>query len=64
MDLMDWLARNAEFISPEAISKCLIAFKQLYNFDDVEQRNIYVKARHKSNAILTVGNLIKHTAQL
>jgi hypothetical protein len=26
-DKMDWLARNAEFLSPESITKCLIVFK-------------------------------------
>ena len=43
---MDWLSRNAEFFSPEAISKCLVAFKILYNFEDVAQRNAYIKAKH------------------
>lgn len=35
MDWMDWLSRNAEFFSPEAITKSLMTFKELYNFDDV-----------------------------
>ena len=64
MDQMDWLARNAEFLSPEAISKCLIGFKELYNFEVPEQRNAYVKAKHRSNAIMTVSNLMRHTAGL
>ena len=34
MDWMDWLARNAEFLSSEAIKKCLFSFKDLYNFPD------------------------------
>jgi hypothetical protein len=33
MNEMDWLARNAEFLSPDAITKCLLAFKELYNTD-------------------------------
>lgn len=61
---MDWLARNAEFFSPEAISKSLVAFKALYNFEDVAQRNAFIKAKHTSNAVLTVGNLTTHAAQL
>ena len=60
MDWMDWLSRNAEFMSPEAIQKCLTAFKDLYNFDDVTQRNIFIKAKHNSNSVLTVSNLISH----
>lgn len=27
MNLMDWLARDSEFLSPEAITKCLLAYK-------------------------------------
>ena len=64
MDWMDWLSRNAEFMSPEAIQKCLTAFKDLYNFDDVTQRNIFIKAKHNSNSVLTVSNLISHAMQL
>ena len=64
MNLMDWLARNSEFLSPEAITKCLLAYKELYNFDNVAQRNSYIKAKHASEAILTVGNLISHTRKL
>ena len=64
MDWMDWLARNSEFFSPEAITKCLTAFKDLYNFEDVAQRNSFIKAKHASNSVLTVANLIAHTVQL
>jgi len=64
MDRMDWLARNAEFLSPESITKCLLAFKDLYNFDNTEDRNAYVKAMHNSDAVLTVANLIFHTRHL
>ena len=64
MDWMDWLSRNAEFFSPEAITKSLMTFKELYNFDDVAQRNGFIKAKHKSHAVLSVGNLISHAAQL
>ena len=64
IDWMDWLARNAEFFSPEAISKSLVAFKALYNFEDVAQRNAFIKAKHTSNAVLTVGTLTTHAAQL
>lgn len=60
MDRMDWLARNAEFMSPESIIKCLTAYKELYNFDKPTERNLYVKAIHSSEAIFTVVNLISH----
>jgi len=60
MDLMDLLARYAEFFSPESIAKCLNSFKNMYSHEDIAQRNSYIKANHKSASILTVGNLIKH----
>lgn len=60
MDRMDWLARNAEFMSPESIIKCLTAYKDLYNFENTNERNLYVKAIHSSEAIFTVINLINH----
>jgi len=64
MTQMDWLARNAEFLSPDSISKCLLAFKDLYNSEQMTLRQAYITAKHTSNAVLTVVNLIEHTKQL
>ena len=64
MNLMDWLARNSEFLSPEAITKCLLAYKELYNFENLAQRNTYIKAKTNSEAIITVSNLINHANKL
>lgn len=61
---MDWLSRNAEFLSPESIIKCLNAYKDLYNSHNTAERNLYVKAIHSSEAILTVVNLISHMKML
>ena len=61
---MDWLARNAEFLSPDSISKCLLAFKDLYNNDQVSLKNAFISSKHTSNAVITVVNLIEHTKQL
>lgn len=61
---MEWLARNAEFLSPDAITKCLIAFKELYNTDNMPAKNAYINAKHTSNAIVTVVHLIEHTKLL
>ena len=41
-DKMDWLARNSEFLSPESITKCLIAFKDLYKSEHTALRNNYI----------------------
>jgi len=64
MDRMDWLSRNAEFLSPDSITNCLIAYKDLYNFDNIPDRMAYVKAIHGSNAVLTVVNQVHHTKGL
>jgi len=64
MNILDWLARNSEFLSPEAITKCLIAFKDLYNTEAVGIKNSYIAAHHNSDAVLTVIHLIEHTNML
>jgi hypothetical protein len=64
MNRMDWLARNAEFLSPDSITKCLLGFKELYNTDNLNLKNAYINAKHTSNAILTVIHLIEHTKML
>jgi hypothetical protein len=64
MNQMDWLARNAEFLSPDSISKCLLGFKDLYNSDQVSMKNAFISSKHTSNAVITVVNLIEHTKQL
>lgn len=61
---MDWLARNAEFLSPDSISKCLLSFKDLYNNEQASLKNAFISAKHTSNAVITVVNLIEHTKQL
>ena len=64
MNRMDWLARNAEFLSPDSITKCLIAYKDLYNTDNINAKNAYINVKHTSNAVLTVIHLIEHTKLL
>jgi hypothetical protein len=64
MNTMDWLARNAEFLSPDTITKSLMAYKELYNSDNMQAKNAYINAKHTSNSILTVIHLIEHTKML
>mmetsp|Transcript_2290 Transcript_2290/g.2235 ORF Transcript_2290/g.2235 Transcript_2290/m.2235 type:complete len:186 (+) Transcript_2290:754-1311(+) len=64
MNRMDWLARNAEFLSPDSITKCLLAFKELYTTDNVGSKNAYININHTSMAIFTVIHLIEHTKLL
>lgn len=55
MDQMEWLSRSIEFISPEAITKCLIAYSQIKN----EQS--YFHAKHSSIAVVSLIQMLKHT---
>ena len=64
MDRMEWLARNAEFLSPDQITKCLIAFKEHFNGQSVPARNSYITTNHNSLAIATVVNLLDHANKL
>jgi hypothetical protein len=61
MNRMDWLARNSDFLSPDQITKSLLAFKDLFNGKSLPQRNAYITARHTSNSIATVVNLIDYS---
>jgi hypothetical protein len=64
MNQMEWLARNAEFLSPDSITKCLLAFKELYNTDSLNSKNLFITAKHTSSAVVTVVHLLDHTKQL
>lgn len=64
MNRMDWLARNADFLSPDQITKCLLAFKDQFNGGSVQARQAYITAAHTSNAVITVINLIDHSSKL
>jgi hypothetical protein len=61
---MDWLARNSEFLSPESITKCLIAFKDLYKSENTISRNSYIQTATSSHAVLAVLALIYNTKAL
>jgi hypothetical protein len=58
---MDWLARNSEFLSPDAITKSLLAFRELYTSEHVNLKNAYISGKHTSHAVITVINLLEHT---
>lgn len=54
MNIMDWLARNSDFLSADPIQECIIAFKELYNTDNATLKNAYIFAKHSSNVITTI----------
>ena len=64
MNRMDWLARNADFISPDQITKALLAFKDLFNGKSLPARNAYIQAKHTSNSVATVVNLIDYSNKI
>lgn len=64
IDALDWLARNSEFLSPDTITKCLMAFKELYTSENVQLKQKYINAKHNSQAVLTVLHLIEHSKML
>ena len=64
MNQMDWVSRNSEFLSPDAITNCIAAFKEQYATENATLRNAYIHAKHSSEAIITVVQLIDHTKML
>lgn len=54
MNVMDWLARNADFLSHDPIQECIYAFKELYNTENATLKNAYIFAKHSSNSIQTI----------
>jgi hypothetical protein len=54
MSVMDWLARYSEFLSGDAISQCIEAFKEIFNTDNATLKNAYIYANTNSNVIQTV----------
>ena len=54
MNQIDWVARNAEFLSPEAINKSIQAYK------DLSLQPNYTKQQHSSKAVVTSIHLLRH----
>jgi len=57
MEALEWLSRYSEFISPEYITKTILAFKDV-NIKGAN-RNEYVKLKHNSNAVLLCCNYVE-----
>jgi hypothetical protein len=55
---MDWVARNTEFLSPEATTHAIAAIKE------VSLEPHYVKALHKSYVSVTILQLLRHYKQV
>lgn len=51
MNIMDWLARNSDYLTAQPIQECIVAFKELYNTENATLKNAYIFAKHSSNVI-------------
>jgi hypothetical protein len=54
MDTLDWLARNSEFISTDAISNCLKEYKELYMNHNPIIQTAYISSRNHSLAVINI----------
>lgn len=57
-DIMGWLARNADYLSPDAINAVLTKFKSNYQGESNQHKSLFVHCKHNSEAIDTVANLL------
>ncbi len=57
MEALEWLSRYSEFISPEYITKTILAFKDV-NIKG-SNKDEYVKLKHQSNAVLLCCNYVE-----
>jgi hypothetical protein len=64
MNCMDWLARYSEFVSPDAVSTVISAFKDIYaNFTDQQTRDDFISNKHNSEAVPTVLQMLRSMRQ-
>ena len=63
INAMDWLARYAEFITPDQISNVVLAYKDIYAGLDSQLRDNYIEHKHYSEAIPTVIQMIRNLRQ-
>eukprot|EP00347_Sterkiella_histriomuscorum_P022366 403330738 len=59
MNIMDWVARNSEFLTAQPIQESIAAFKELYNTENATLKNAYIFAKHSSNVIQTICVILK-----
>ena len=54
MNILDWLARNTEFLSISVISEIIQAFNDLYQSDNETRNQAFIYAKHGSSVMQTV----------
>lgn len=64
MDVMDWLARNSDYLSAKSIQDVIAAFKELYNTENSTLKNAYIFAKHNSVCMQTLVALLEGVGKL
>jgi hypothetical protein len=58
---MDWLARYAEFVTPDQISSVVLSFKDMYSSNtDPTVREAFITHRHNSEAVATLCLMMRN----
>ena len=59
INCMDWLARYAEFLTPDQITSVVLSFKDIYTGPNQDLSEAYVIHKHNSEAIPTIVQMIR-----
>jgi hypothetical protein len=54
MDKMGWLSKSARFMSPEFITKCLVAYKEQFNGQNMYNMKNYISFNYRCPAVKEV----------
>lgn len=60
MYALDWVARNALYMTPNAVNNSLVTFKALYNNDNQTQTNAFIFSTHYSDVIATILSKLEY----
>jgi glutaminase len=64
MNCLEWVSRNADYLSEEAISNCLKSFKEQYSTTSQTQTNAFIFTSHQSDIIETIHSKLTHLSSL
>jgi len=59
INCMDWLARYAEFLTPDQITSVVLSFKDIYTGPNQDLSEAYVAHKHNSESIPTIVQMIR-----
>ncbi|CAI2387155.1 unnamed protein product [Moneuplotes crassus] len=64
MNALEWVSRNAIYLTPDALNNCISAFKLQYNNDNQNIINSYIFSSHQSDLIHTISSKLETLGQL